>query len=521
VFLAMTHIYAFMRGFFFLLCLGSVLEAAEPIAPDSALAVALQAIHGEPLRLHAAKEAALARSAPVQIAQTQVRAATGVVQRERGTFDPEVFAELKRSGNDQPASSPFSGAPVVEQKQTSGQAGVQMTLPIGTELEASVVTTRLQTNSVLSSLNPQYTTTGNLRFRQPILDGFFKRKDLTSAERLLDAAQARYDDVVMRTQAQVEVLYWNLYAAERDLAVQMLVRDQAEALLNEAQLRAKAGLVGPNQVANAQVFLASQRLALLDREEALDRVSDDLAALIGVRPEGRVRFWPVDMPQRQFDLPPVDQVVADVLWENKSLIAIRADAEALKALAKGADRNRLPTVDLVGAVGGNGLSGTGQDVIFGADTLRSTASGGYGDALSQALMRDFPTWEVGVQVRIPIGNRADTGEFERLRAEVGRADQLYAEAVRNLETQVRAECRALENGNARLEVASAGVTAAVEQVRIGLIEYRNGRTTAFELARLSADFATAQQQYSQALVRTARAAANLQYLTAGQYPLKK
>ena len=115
----------------------------------------------------------------------------------------------------------------------------------------------------------------------------------------------------------------------------MLVRDQAEALLREAQLRAKAGLVGPNQVANAQVFLASQQLALLDREEALDRVSE---------------------------------------------IAIRADAEALRALAQGADRDRLPTVDLVGTLGGNGLSGTGQDVVFGADTLRATASGGYGDA---------------------------------------------------------------------------------------------------------------------------------------------
>ncbi len=253
----------------------------------------------------------------------------------------------------------------------------------------------------------------------------------------------------------------------------MLVRDQAEALLREAQLRAKAGLVGPNQVANAQVFLASQQLALLDREEALDRVSE---------------------------------------------IAIRADAEALRALAQGADRDRLPTVDLVGTLGGNGLSGTGQDVVFGADTLRATASGGYGDALSQVLKRDFPTWEVGISVRIPIGNRADRGESERLRAEVGRTDQVYAGAARALDSQIRAEYRALKNGTQRLEVAGMGVKAAAEQVRIGLLEYRNGRTTAFELARLSADFATAQQQYSQALVRTARAAAALRYLTAGQYP---
>ena len=60
--------------------------------------------------------------------------------------------------------------------------------------------------------------------------------------------------------------------------------------------------------------------------------------------------------------------------------------------------------------------------------------------------------------------------------------------------------------------------AAQEQVRIGVIEFRNGRTTAFELVRLGADFAAAQQRYSQALVRSAKAAASLRLLTAGKYP---
>jgi outer membrane protein TolC len=62
------------------------------------------------------------------------------------------------------------------------------------------------------------------------------------------------------------------------------------------------------------------------------------------------------------------------------------------------------------------------------------------------------------------------------------------------------------------------VDASLEQVRIGLIEYRNGRTTAFELVRLGADLAAAQQRYSQALVRGAKAAARLRHLTYGAYP---
>ena len=51
-----------------------------------------------------------------------------------------------------------------------------------------------------------------------------------------------------------------------------------------------------------------------------------------------------------------------------------------------------------------------------------------------------------------------------------------------------------------------------------MIDYRNGRTTAFEVVRLAADLARAQQSYSDALVRTARAAAILRQLTGGWYP---
>ncbi len=72
-------------------------------------------------------------------------------------------------------------------------------------------------------------------------------------------------------------------------------------------------------------------------------------------------------------------------------------------------------------------------------------------------------------------------------------------------------------GRRRMVAAREGVAAAQEQVRIGLIEFQNGRTTAFELVRLGQDFAIAQQRYSEALVRSAKAAARLRQLTSGAY----
>jgi outer membrane protein TolC len=124
---------------------------------------------------------------------------------------------------------------------------------------------------------------------------------------------------------------------------------------------------------------------------------------------------------------------------------------------------------------------------------------------------------VGVSLVVPLGFREGRGERDRLRGEAGRAEERVRAAVRLLEEAVREAHRKLVHGSQRLQASREGMEAAQEQVRIGFIEYRNGRSTAFELVRLGADLAASQKRYSESLVRTARAAAELKRLTAGVY----
>ncbi len=501
------------------LATGTTWAQTQPSNPDSALQIILENIEGTPLRLASANQYALQKATSVRIAEAAVQAARGAVRREKGVFDPELFFTLNHEDIEEPTASFFSGADILFNLQTTALGGLHWDLPIGTQLEASLNMVRLKSNSSFAFLNPQYTTFGSLSLRQPLLAGFHAsaRKELSQAEQSLHAAQARYDQQLVSIKAAVELRYWELYAAERDYAVRKLTRDQGLAFLRETELRAEAGLVGPNQVASARTFLAEQKLLLLDREEQLDQLSDQLAALIGVRPETGARFTTVDEPPDQFQLEEVEVLIDQALQNNADLKAADADIAAARTLARAARWEALPEIDLIGSIGGNGLGGTAQDVIFGTDTLQATRSGSAGDALNQALQRDFRTWSVGVEVRVPIGFREGLGEKDRLNAEVVVAEQRYIQQVRSIEELVRTSHRELFHGRRRLEAAREGVEAAQEQVRIGLIEFHNGRTTAFELVRLGADFAAAQQRYSQALVRTARAAASLTQLTSGKY----
>ena len=484
-------------------------------SPDSALAETLARLGGVPLRLEEVTQAALQNSAQAREATAALAAARGELRRERGVFDPALFAEGSKASDRQPSASPFTGAAVLHPSTTSGAAGARITLPIGTELQASVTAQKLETNSTFASLNPQYDAAGSLTVRQPLLQGFGPAAwgKYLQTRFSFKAAEARYADAVAGIRATAEEVYWDLYAAERDLAVAMLIREQATALLGEANLRAGVGLVGPNQVNTAKVFLAQQQLMVFDAEDNLERQSDVLASLIGRRPTGEAtRFHTTDTPPHFASQEATDSVLARALRSNAALEAARLDVERARREYQAAKWNALPQADLLAALGGNGLSGTGRDVIFGTDTLRNSLNTTFSDALDQALQRDYPSWMIGFRITIPILLREKGGERDRLRAELARAEARFVQARHTLEEQVLAVHRELQKGQDRLTSAEAGVRAARDQVRIGRIEYDSGTTTAFELVRLGADLANAERSYSLAQVRTAKAAARLRQL---------
>lgn len=497
-----------------------LMYAQTTVNPDSALYSILNEHKGTRLSLDQAKQYAVDKSTAVKIAEGTYEAAKGAVRRDAGFFDPAFFFNFNYIDSEAPTASFFSGAPVLMTKETDYATGLRMNLPIGTQIELAINAAKLETNSAFASLNPEYNTFGSLSLRQPLLGGFMSsgREQLNISENLMAAQKSRFDQQSLAIYSEVEQAYWDLYAAERNFAVQQLIRNQAAQLMKETELRASSGLVGPNQVANARTFLAEQESMLLEREEQLDSQSDRLAALIGVRPaSGDYRFIPADEPQKDFSVDDAEALVELALKNNLELQASQNDIEAGRSQLNAAKWRALPQVDLVGSIGGNGLAGTGQEIEFGGQVFPAAKSGSFNDALSQVFKRDYPNWSVGVDVSIPIGLRSGLGEKDRVKAEVYIAEQRYTAQERAVEEQVRMYWREVSHGKRRLDAAAEGVNAAQEQVRIGLIEFQNGRTTAFELSRLGSDLAVAQQRYSEALVRTAKAAAALQQLTSGKY----
>jgi outer membrane protein TolC len=505
-----------VTGFLF-----SGLIKSQTVTPDSALQIFLSDLDGTQISLSEVIDLAKKNSTSIGKIEAVYLAASGRLRTERGYFDPEFFFNINYNDLEIPTSSFFAGADVLKTEETTSQTGLNLNLPIGTQLQLSLNTFSLNSNSQFAFLNPEYNAFGSLSFRQPLLGGFTAtgRRELTRAEYEYEAAKALYDQEILKVVSEVEIAYWNLYAAERDYGVQTLVRDRAKEFLRETELREQAGLVGPNQVASAKTFLAEQELLLIDQEEALDSQSDFLAVLIGTRPESDSRrFKTTDIPPAEFPVEDVEMIIDYAMESNLQLKAVEKEIDAANSLVEAAEWEVWPTLDLVGSLSSSGIGGDSQPVIFGSDTLRTTTSGSFGDMLSSVFQRDYPGWSLGLEFSLPIGFRSDLGEKDRLEAVSYLAEQQFVELSRSIEESVRQAHRELTHGNMRLKAAEDGVNAAQDQVRIGRIEFQNGRITAFELVRLGEDFAKAQRRYSESLVKTVNAVARLKQLTSGRYP---
>jgi outer membrane protein TolC len=465
------------------------------------------------MTLDQAQRLAAANSPAVRSAFASLRSARGARAREAGAFDPVLFAESEQVSTDSPVSSPFAGS---ELRQRLLSGGLSWRSPIGTSVTFSLSQVKTETNAPFTTLPRERRAGARVDFVQPLLKGFglaSTRGELRALDRDLEAARRRYEGATLALHADVENAYWELYGAERDLLVQRLQRQRAAYFLRDQRLRGQAGVVGPGAVAAARTFLAQQQALLIVVRLRARSAADRLSQVIGISPGEQARLHCLDEPPPPPALEPMAVVMDRALAVNTELRATQQDSAAALARLRRASWNAWPALEAFGGYGGAGLAGTSRPVVFGTDTVGTVGDTDFGAAWDQVWGDDFPDWNFGLRLSLPLGWRSDRGERERQRGNFERAREALRARRLALESEVRAAYREAETANATLAATRELVAAAREQARIGRLEYQAGRATAYDLVDLEAQQAQAELLESQALVRVAGSITTLRRLT--------
>jgi len=468
------------------------------------------------LTLDEAVERALQSNASIAVERYNPEISAQDVRSAEGYYDPLFFANLSRNSTDTKATNIFAGGDVVNSKSNVWNFGVNTPIKTGAEVELAFNNNKRETDNQFVTFNPTYNSFLSVAISQPLLRNFkidAPRQQLRLAKINRDISDIEFRQAIINTVADVKFNYYDLIYAIDNLEAARKSFELAKKLLEENEIRVRVGTMAPLDVVTARSEVASREEGVIVAENAVAEAEDNLKRVIF--PENDPAMWRTRIVL--LDRPSAAPMPVDIAGAVENALQNRTDVVAARKSLERSDvslqfrRNQLlPSVNLVADYGASGAGGTEfvRDDPFGP--VVETIPGGYGDALSEVIGRDFPTWTIGVNFSYAVPNRS--AKAAAAQAQLGKEQALAS--LRRLELQVAAEVRtagrAVESGAKRVASTKAARELAAERLDAEEKKFAAGMSTNFLVTQAQRDLAVAEVNELRAIADYAQSVVNFQ-----------
>ena len=327
------------------------------------------------------------------------------VKGAKAIFEPAFvgsyqFQEDKRRNTVQELVSQ-GFAPIFQERSSSYQAAVEGLVPTGAKLRLGY-TNKDFTNSIDNRFNVdrESQTVVGANLVQPLLKGRGVGPTtavIRVAEADSDIAFQTYRGQMMRVVSDAIAAYWELSLARERHRVRKESERNAEGILRHNIARAQAGKIAETEVLEAKAGLVMRKSLVNEADQAIVAATNNARSFFSASAaEGAAGIWPAEpLDPKEEVIPGFSESLARSFRHRAEYIASRRKIEREEIKLIFAENQRWPQLDLKGSYNINGLD----------DRPRAS----WGDAWS----RDFETWSVGLELRIPLGgDRKSKSELE-------------------------------------------------------------------------------------------------------------
>ena len=506
-------------------------EAQSAPATPTASAPSAQAAPSA-LTLADATGRALAKNRDVVIEREAGNIADANIQRAQGAYDPLLRGEARYRESLVPTTSILSGAPpddlAPHLRGVTSSASLTQLLHNGSTLTFSTASGFEQTNNFLTLISPAWTTLIGVEARLPLM----QNRAIDPARRGIRVAQVGKERsalslrrTLLETVNAVEQAYWTLVAAQRDVEIKQQSVALAEQQHSDVQARIDAKTTPESDIAQPTAEIGRRKGDLYASEEARARAERALKLLMLENESDPL--WETEL--RAVDAPDIPATGASSMAGQTAaeLQAALKDAEQFRPeLADVAARLKLqdidieaasdrlkPQLDLVASYTARGLSGSEHDAtipIQGFPVIfHDEFDGGPLTSWGNLARMRFPDASVGVQVSIPLGNRAAKADVAVAQSAKRQTLSLRDKEAQRIAVEVRNAVTALQTASQRLEAARASREAAEVQLRAEQDRFEAGLTTTFLVLTRQNDLAAARVTETTALTAYRRGLAEL------------
>jgi HAE1 family hydrophobic/amphiphilic exporter-1 len=453
------------------------------------------------LTLFDAVKMALSNNREIEVERLNVSQAQYDLIAARGSRDVQLGGSSFFENRTVPVGSILGGGPdgALTTRTYSYDLNAQQLLSSGAQWTAQMTNSRVNSNNVFSSLNPQFSTSINFQIRQPVVRNFSiddARRRIRIAARRLDLSDSQFRLKTIDIIARVQRAYWDLVYALRDLQIRRESVELARTQIEQNKRKVQEGVLAPMEIVSVEVEFERRKENVLAAIDSITRAENALKQLIlGDRKsdEWARPILPTDAPDESATVYTLDSAV-------RAALANRPDVKYF-------ENQTRPQIDLVASYTTTGLSGspslTGNPfgsttallaervnvlsaraglppIDFGSSPqLPEFLRGGYAQSLENLFSNDFRTLRFGVSFSFPLKNRVAEGNLGRAVAEGRKITAQRQSLEQSIEVEVRNALQTVETARRRVETARASREAAEKQSQSEQRRFEAGLSTTF------------------------------------------
>jgi HAE1 family hydrophobic/amphiphilic exporter-1 len=374
------------------------------------------------------------------------------------------------------------------------------------------------------------------------------RRNIKIQRKRLEQSDADFRQRTIDVIAQVQRSYWDLVFALRDQQNRLANLDLTKQNMRRVEAQIAAGAAAPLARAEVATELANRESDLLLAAQNVTTAENTLKQLIlrdPNAPEWSTQMLPTDEPS--FDQTPVklDDALVEAKQNRPELRRLNLQREINDIDVKYFKNQTKPIVDLTGSVYLNGISQSigqtnanltvpqyaGNDETFRqainqiagrelipqnnitVPTTQGFLVGGFGQSNANLFRTDAPTYQVGVTIQIPVGNRTAKANLAGAQIQQTRLDAQTRDTEQLVIAEVRNSVQAVETARQRVLTARIARENAEIQLQGEQKLYEVGRSTTFLLFQRENALANARNSEIRAETDFNKALADLQRAT--------
>ncbi|HTC90716.1 MAG TPA: TolC family protein [Bryobacteraceae bacterium] len=496
---------------------------------------------------------ALANNKDIESSRIDRQESDYVLTAAQGAYDPTLNVTSYWEQQITPIASSLGGSSTgsVINKTWLADPGITQPLPwYGGTFKTDLSSADAYSNNSFLSLNPQYETSLNFSYTQPLWRNLLydsNRHQIDVAKKNRSLTDQQFRQRVMAVVLQAEQAYWELSYAYNNLQVQLdavrigIQQDESNRRQEEQ------GLLAPIDVVAAQTQLATFEVGAYAAQSGLTAAENALKEL--VLPDRSDATWssamiPTTPEDVKAPLTPLADAIAEAVANRPEIAEVKINGEINEKDVRYYREQTKPQVNLTALYTRAGLAGvvlppgpnpfTGAfgplttqlnelsalaglpaltGVSFGSSTIPPVLVGNYGHSLAGIWAGDFPTTEVQLNISLPIRNRTADANLGKSLAETRRIKNQMQQTEQNVQSDVRTAMENVQMAQLRLQAAQVARESAEEQYQSEQRQFRAGTSTLFLVQQRQATMITARSQERRSQADLSEAIAQFQLAT--------